>query len=104
MNLFAKKKQKTLAVHLRGTSYKTSANHPFPTTNVQTINLIEKILSENNYSNIFLCTEDLNYLNIIKNKFKNKVIFLKMFIDHIMMMLLKYIQKIYIDLNLERTF
>ena len=79
VNLFAKKNfnKKTLAVHLRGTSYKTSANHPFPTTNVQTINLIEKILSENNYSNIFLCTEDLNYLNIIKNKFKNKVIFLK---------------------------
>ena len=79
MNLFAKKNfnKKTLAVHLRGTSYKTSANHPFPTTNVQTINLIEKILSENDYSNIFLCTEDLNYLNIIKNKFKNKVIFLK---------------------------
>jgi len=78
-DLFAKKNflKKTLAVHLRGTSYKNSANHPFPTTDDQTINLIEKILIENNYSKIFLCTEDLNYLNVIKKKFKDKVIFLK---------------------------
>lgn len=79
VNFFAKKNfnKKTLAVHLRGTSYKTSANHPFPTTNEQTINLIEKIMAKNNYSNIFLCTEDLNYLDIIKKKFKNKVIYLE---------------------------
>ena len=78
-NYYAKKnfKKKTLAIHLRGTSYKNSANHPFPTTNEQTINFIEKIMSENNYSNIFLCTEDLNYLDIIKKKFQNKVIYLK---------------------------
>jgi hypothetical protein len=78
-DLFAKKnfKENTLAIHLRGTSYKTAANHPFPTTDNQTINLIKKILSENNYSKIFLCTEDLNYLDILKKKFENKVIFLK---------------------------
>ena len=38
---------------------------------LKTINLIEKILIENNYSKIFLCTEDLNYLNVIKKKFTN---------------------------------
>lgn len=67
----------TLAIHLRGTSYKTSANHPFPTTYYQTYNLIDKIISENKYSKIFLCTEDLNYLKIIKKRYKDKVIFLK---------------------------
>ena len=78
-NLFAKKNfdNKTLAIHLRGTSYKTSANHPFPTTKRQTFYIIDKILSENKYTKIFLCTEDLNYLNLIRNKYKNKVIFLK---------------------------
>ena len=40
-------------------------------------NLIDRIISENKYSKIFLCTEDLNYLKIIKKRYKDKVIFLK---------------------------
>ena len=79
VNIFSKKnfKRKTLAVHLRGTSYKTSANHPSPVTNDQAINLIDKIVSENKYSKIFLCTEDLNYLNLMKKRYKSKLIFLR---------------------------
>ena len=68
--------KKIVAVHLRGTSYKTSANHPFPITKKQTINLIDKLIKKNKYDKIFLCTEDLNYFNLINEKFKNKIIFL----------------------------
>ncbi len=77
-NDFSKKnfKKKTLAIHLRGTSYKTSANHPFPTTIKQTINLVEELIKKYSFEKIFLCTEDLNYFNLIRDKFKNKVIFL----------------------------
>ncbi len=68
--------KKILAVHLRGTSYKTSANHPFPITEKQTINLLYNLIKKNKFDKIFLCTEDLNYFNLIKKKFKNKIIFL----------------------------
>lgn len=78
-NNFYKKnlKGKILAIHLRGTSYKTSANHPFPTTIEQSVNLISKIFRKYNYDKIFLCTEDLAYFEAIIKIFKEKVIFLK---------------------------
>ena len=78
-NDFSKKnfKKKTLAIHLRGTSYKTSANHPFPTTIEQTINLIEEIIRKYNYKKIFLCTEDLAYFDAILKNFGKKVIFIE---------------------------
>lgn len=78
-NNFKKKNflnQKILAVHLRGTSYKTSANHPFPLTLTQTINLLENMLKKYKFDKIFLCTEDLSYFNLIKNKFGNKIIYI----------------------------
>tara|TARA_X000000950_G_scaffold289548_1_gene415435 strand:+ start:1740 stop:2780 length:1041 start_codon:yes stop_codon:yes gene_type:complete len=68
--------KKIVALHLRGTSNKTSANHPFPITEEQTINVLDKLIKKNKYDKIFLCTEDLNYFNLIKRKFKNKIIFL----------------------------
>ena len=70
-------KDKVLAIHLRGTSYKTSANHPFPLTVNQTLNLIGDLIKKYNYTKLFLCTEDLFYFNLIKKKFGEKVIFLK---------------------------
>lgn len=68
---------KILAIHLRGTSYKTSANHPFPLTANQALNLIDDLIKKHNYTKLFLCTEDLFYFNLIKKKFGKKVIFLK---------------------------
>ncbi len=70
-------REKVLALHLRGTSYKTSANHPLPITLVQSENLIEKLMSKYKFSKIFLCTEDLNYLDNIKKRFGKKIIYLK---------------------------
>ena len=69
----------TLAVHYRGTSYKTSANHPFPATHNQTINKINKLISSNNYNKIFLCTEDKEFFEKMKKNFKNNLYYLNTF-------------------------
>ena len=41
------------------------------------INLIHKLISKYNYDKIFLITEEKEYLNIMKNEFSNKLIYLK---------------------------
>ena len=38
--------QKFLALYLRGTSYKTSANHPLPITKEQSLNLIRYFIKK----------------------------------------------------------
>jgi len=87
-NLFIKKSklffkkylsQNTLAIHYRGTSYKTSANHPFPATYKQSINYIKSLISSKKYKKIFLCTEDLNFFNEMKKNFKNNLFYLNSF-------------------------
>ena len=80
-NNFYKKKLnlKTLAIHYRGTSYKTSANHPYPATNEQTINYIKYLLKKNKYKKIFLCTEDLGFFNAMKKNFKSNLIYINSF-------------------------
>jgi hypothetical protein len=76
---FSKKyfKGKILGIHYRGTSYKTSANHPFPATKKQIIFACNKLMEKYKYDKIFLCTEDLSIFNTLVNEFKNKIIFLK---------------------------
>ena len=80
-NSFFKKflDENTLAVHYRGTSYKTSANHPFPTTHNQTINKINKLIVSNNYKKIFLCTEDKAFFEKMKKNFKYNLYYLDTF-------------------------
>lgn len=70
------KNEKVIAVHLRGTSYKTSANHPLPVTIKQSLHLINDFIERYNYSKIFLCTEDLAYFNSVKKRFGKKVLYL----------------------------
>ena len=69
--------EKVLAIHLRGTSYKTSANHPFPTTIKQSINLINNLKEKYNFTKLFLCTDDLAYFDKFHKKFQNEIIFIK---------------------------
>ncbi len=71
------KREKILAIHYRGTSYKTSASHPFPPTIKQSKILIKNIIKKYKFTKIFLCTEDLSYLNSIKKEFKDITIYLK---------------------------
>ena len=71
--------ENTLAVHYRGTSYKTSANHPFPTTHNQTINKINRLIASHNYEKIFLCTEDKEFYEKMKKNFKSNLYYLDTF-------------------------
>ena len=47
------KGSKVLAIHYRGTSYKTSAGHPFPPTFKQMKYIIDKFISKKKYDKIF---------------------------------------------------
>ncbi len=66
-------KGKVLGIHYRGTSYKISANHPFPPTKNQMLKYCKKILKTEKFSKIFLCTEDKNMFNHLKKNLGNKL-------------------------------
>ena len=68
---------KIVGVHFRGTSYKTARTHPLQPNPKIMINLIHKLISKYNYDKIFLITEKKEFLNIMKNEFSNKLIYLK---------------------------
>ena len=69
------KLNKVLAVHYRGTSYKTSAGHPYPPTSNQMKNIIDYLFKKEKYNKIFLCTEDLYMFKKLKKIYKDKLIY-----------------------------
>jgi hypothetical protein len=69
----------TLAIHYRGTSYKTSANHPYPATTEQSLEYINFLIKKYDYKKIFLCTEDLTFFNAMKNEFKSNLFYINSF-------------------------
>jgi hypothetical protein len=69
------KDKKVLGVHFRGTDMKTTPSHPFPPTFTQVTFLIDKLLNKYQYNKIFIITEQLDYLNRLKKRYKNKIIF-----------------------------
>ena len=71
------KNKKVLGIHFRGTSYKRSAGHPLPATKKQMFELTNKLLVENDIDNIFLVTEEKDYLDFFKKKYGNKLVYLK---------------------------
>ena len=64
------KNKKVLAVHFRGTSMKTIPKHPLPPTPNQIIGLIDEAIVKYKFDKIFLITDELNYLNLFKKKYK----------------------------------
>ncbi len=70
-------KSKTLGIHYRGTSYKTSANHPFPPTKKQIIDKSRYLINKYKYNKIFLCTEEKEIFYALSEEFGNKICFLK---------------------------
>jgi hypothetical protein len=68
--------ENTLGIHFRGTSYKKSAGHHYPGTIEQFTNIIENLLKNYNFTKIFLVTEETNYLNNLKKRFKNKICYI----------------------------
>ena len=73
------KNKKVLGVHYRGTSYKSSANHPFPPTKKQIINKVDGLLKRENFDKIFMCTEEKSYLELFKKKYKDKIFYVNSF-------------------------
>ncbi len=77
-NNFVKKnfKNKTLGIHYRGTSYKTSANHPFPPTKKQIIDRSKFLINKYKYNKIFLCTEEEEIFQAFNKEFGDKICFI----------------------------
>jgi hypothetical protein len=71
------KGNKVLAIHYRGTSYKTSAGHPFPPTLKQMNYIIDKFILKKKFDKIFLCTEDKKMFNQLKKRYSKKIISIK---------------------------
>jgi len=71
------KGNKVLAIHYRGTSYKTSAGHPYPPTFKQMSYIIDKFILKNKYNKIFLCTEDKEMFNLLKKRYSKKIIYIE---------------------------
>jgi hypothetical protein len=73
------KNKKVLGVHYRGTSYKSSANHPFPPTKEQVINKVDELIKKKKFNAIFLCTEEKRYLELFKKRYKNILYYIDSF-------------------------
>lgn len=82
-NIFLKKefdkKNKVLGVHFRGSTYKTARGHAFPPTIKLMIKNIEKLMQKYKYNKIFLVTEEQKFLDALKKKFNNKLIYYNSF-------------------------
>ena len=84
------KNKKILGIHFRGTSYKTSRGHIFPATEKQIKKYVDEILSDENFDKIFLCTEELRYLNFFKKNYPNKLLHLNTYKSNYNDAFLKY--------------
>ncbi len=68
--------KKTLAVHVRGADFKRHyKNHPNMVTTDEYLLAVEKAMSKNNFEQIFLATDDLDAINVFKEKYGDKVVF-----------------------------
>ena len=73
------KNYKILGVHFRGSDMKYQERHPFPPTVRQIINAIDFYIKKYKYKKIFLVTEEIKYLTILKKKYGNKLIYYNSF-------------------------
>ena len=78
LNALKKFKNKNiLGIHFRGTSYKRTAGHPLPATKKQMYEITNKFLNVKDIDNIFLVTEEKDYLEFFKKKYGKKLIYLE---------------------------
>ena len=64
-----------LGVHFRGSTYKTARRHSYPSTISEMIKNIDQLIKKYKYNKIFLVTEEQKYLNELKKKYKEKLIY-----------------------------
>jgi hypothetical protein len=60
---------KTVGVHYRGQEARTAAGHWYPPSKKQITTAINQILKSDEYDNIFVVTEDLNYLKFLRAEY-----------------------------------
>lgn len=78
-NIFLDKK-KIIGVFLRGTDYasKTLAlDHYIPMSVEESLKITKDRMIDNNYEYVYLCTEQLEYLDYFRNEFGEKLIYLE---------------------------
>ena len=68
-------KDRVLGVHFRGTDMKTQERHPFPPTASQIIKIIDQQIKKFKFNKIYLVTEDLKNLSILKKYYNSKILF-----------------------------
>ncbi len=69
------KNKKVLGVCFRGSDQKKSAYQPYPPSEEQLIYSTEYLLKKYKFDHIYLCTEDLEFLNLFKKKYGKKLIY-----------------------------
>jgi len=70
---------KVLGVHWRGSDHKVLPGHPFPPTKKQIFQFTDFYLKKYKLNKIFLITEELEYLELFKKRYKKKVCYFKSF-------------------------
>lgn len=71
-------KQNVLGIHVRGTDYKMNfKGHPVAITTEQYLAETRKLMNSENYSEIFLATDDASVIQLFCREFPGKVIYYK---------------------------
>ncbi len=65
------KKKKVLGICFRGSDQKKSAYHPYTPTEKQMVYATDLLIKKYNFNKIYLCTEDMDYLNFYKKNYNN---------------------------------
>ena len=68
-----------IGIHLRGTDQKVTPNHHLPPAIFDIFTIIEKKISSNKRVKFFIITEQKKYLDILKKKYHNKIIYFNSF-------------------------
>jgi hypothetical protein len=68
-------KKKVLGICFRGSDQKKSGYHPYPPTKEQMLFATDALIKKYKFKKIYLCTEDIDYLNLYKKKYVNKIIY-----------------------------
>ena len=76
---FYKKKfltnDKILGVHFRGSTYKTARRHAYPSTISEMIKNLDELMKKFKYNKIFLVTEEQEYLDELKKRYNQELIY-----------------------------
>ncbi len=67
--------KKILGVCFRGSDQKKSAYQPYPPTEKQLLYATNHLLKKYRFDKIYLCTEDIRFLNFFKKAYKSKLLY-----------------------------